>query len=490
MSLSSRASLINSSFSNKPIVGMASTPDGKGYWLVASDGGIFTYGDAGFYGSAGALPLNKPIVGMASTPDGKGYWLVASDGGIFTFGDAGFYGSAGAIPLNKPIVGMASTPDGKGYWLVASDGGIFTYGDAGFYGSAGALPLNKPIVGMASTPDGKGYWLVASDGGIFTYGDAGFYGSAGALPLNKPIVGMASTPDGKGYWLVASDGGIFTYGDAGFYGSAGALPLNKPIVGMASTPDGKGYSMVASDGGIFTYGDAAFYGSGETSSSNHSSRVILPPSNPATNVPPVPNYASPCLANNEATCLSDSIAAINNARASLEGLGPMVLPGDFASMSMDQQLFILINQERQARGLPLVLGLVSQLNSDAAVGANGFIDPIYRNESIPGATGVFGYTTLWSNDYSSPSSIYDWMYNDGLGSSNIDCSSVYSLGCWGHRDSILTTPPPGTSIVMGAASVTNGSFVSQGVLLVYVKGVVSPSAFTYTWDQALASGAS
>ncbi|WP_200891146.1 hypothetical protein, partial [Acidithrix ferrooxidans] len=76
--------------------------------------------------------LNKPIVGMAATPDGKGYWLVASDGGIFTYGDAGFYGSAGAIPLNKPIVGMAATPDGKGYWLVASDGGIFTYGDAAF----------------------------------------------------------------------------------------------------------------------------------------------------------------------------------------------------------------------------------------------------------------------------------------------------------------------------------------------------------------------
>ena len=84
---------------------------------------------------------------MAATPDGEGYWLVASDGGIFNFGDAGFYGSAGAIRLNKPIVGMAATPDGEGYWLVASDGGIFTYGDAGFYGSAGGTPLNEPIVG-------------------------------------------------------------------------------------------------------------------------------------------------------------------------------------------------------------------------------------------------------------------------------------------------------------------------------------------------------
>ena len=89
---------------------------------------------------------------MAATPDGKGYWLVASDGGIFTYGDAAFYGSTGGMTLNQPIVGMAATPDGKGYWLVASDGGIFTYGDAAFYGSTGGMTLNKPIVGMAVAP--------------------------------------------------------------------------------------------------------------------------------------------------------------------------------------------------------------------------------------------------------------------------------------------------------------------------------------------------
>ena len=246
---------------NKPIVGMAATPDGKGYWLVGSDGGVFNEGDAGFYGSSGSIQLNKPIVGMAATADGKGYWLVASDGGIFNYGDAGFYGSAGSIQLNAPIVGMAATADGKGYWLVASDGGIFNYGDAGFDGSAGSLHLNKPVVGMAATADGGGYWLVASDGGIFNYGDAGFDGSAGSLHLNKPIVDMAATSDGKGYWLVASDGGIFNYGDAGFHGSAGSLQLNKPIVGMAATSDGGGYWLGASDGGIFNYGDAVFYGS-------------------------------------------------------------------------------------------------------------------------------------------------------------------------------------------------------------------------------------
>jgi hypothetical protein len=76
---------------------------------VASDGGIFSFGDAAFYGSTGAMALAKPIVGMTATPDGHGYWLVASDGGIFSFGDAAFYGSTGAMALAKPIVGMTPT---------------------------------------------------------------------------------------------------------------------------------------------------------------------------------------------------------------------------------------------------------------------------------------------------------------------------------------------------------------------------------------------
>ena len=231
---------------NKPVVGITQTQDQGGYWLVASDGGVFSYGDAAFHGSAGSLKLNQPVVGMASTPyvpgaggapaspAGLGYWLVAADGGIFNYGDAGFYGSTGGIKLNKPIVGMVPTPDGKGYWLVASDGGVFNYGDAGFFGSASTLKLNAAIVGIAATPDGKGYWLVSADGGVFNFGSAVQYGSAAGLKLNKPVVGISATPDGKGYWLTSADGGIFNYGDAMFLGSAGGIKLNQPVVGMTS----------------------------------------------------------------------------------------------------------------------------------------------------------------------------------------------------------------------------------------------------------------
>ena len=68
---------------------------------------MYAFGDARSLGSTGAL--NQPAVGIAPTPKGGGYWLVARDGGIFAFGDAGFYGSTGNIRLNQPIVGMTSS---------------------------------------------------------------------------------------------------------------------------------------------------------------------------------------------------------------------------------------------------------------------------------------------------------------------------------------------------------------------------------------------
>ncbi len=133
-------------------------------------------------------------------PAGSGYWMAASDGGVFGFGTAGFYGSMGGHPLNAPVVGMAPSLDQGGYWLAATDGGIFSFGDATFFGSMGGKHLNAPVVGIAATPveaatppatptpAGKGYWLVASDGGIFSFGDATFFGSMGGKPLNAPMV--------------------------------------------------------------------------------------------------------------------------------------------------------------------------------------------------------------------------------------------------------------------------------------------------------------
>ncbi len=224
-------------------VGMAATPDSMGYWLAGADGGVFAYGDAGFYGSAGGLRLNQPIVGVAATSTGRGYWLVASDGGVFAYGDAGFYGSAGTLRLNAAVVGIAATPDGKGYWLVASDGGVFAYGDAGFYGSAaGEIPSG--YTGMAVAGGGRGYWLVNGAGQVATFGDAQNFGSAPNNLLGSYVDGIAASPDSGGYWLVGTDGGVFAFGDAPFEGSTGGEQLFSSVVSLAPTHDGRGYWLL------------------------------------------------------------------------------------------------------------------------------------------------------------------------------------------------------------------------------------------------------
>ncbi|HUA94588.1 MAG TPA: hypothetical protein VMB82_03580 [Acidimicrobiales bacterium] len=165
------------------------------------------YGSPSF-GSTSRLHLNKPILGIASTPSGNGYWLVAADGGVFGFGGAAYYGSVPGLGINlsKPIVGIASTPSGNGYWLVAADGGVFGFGGAAFYGSLAAINLHAPIVGITTTHSGMGYWLDSSDGGVFALGDAEFFGSTPASAGS--IVGpLFPTPDQRGYWLSTSSQG-------------------------------------------------------------------------------------------------------------------------------------------------------------------------------------------------------------------------------------------------------------------------------------------
>jgi hypothetical protein len=233
MNMSRNNQRLTGSWTNVPLSDAPTGEIGKGYWMVASDGGVFPFGSAKGYGSTGNIKLTQPMVGMASSPSGQGYWLVAADGGIFPFGDAPGRGSTGNVRLTQPMVGMASSPSGQGYWLVAADGGIFPFGDArGGLGSTGNIKLRSPIVGMKKTASGNGYWLVAADGGIFPFGDAVGYGSAGNLTLTSPVVGMMRSPAG-GYVMAAADGGTFTY-NATSYGTLGGLPLYRPVVGISA----------------------------------------------------------------------------------------------------------------------------------------------------------------------------------------------------------------------------------------------------------------
>ena len=243
------------------VTAAAPLADGTGYVETDRYGDVAVLGAATCYGSLTGVHLDAPVVGIATDRTTGGYWLVASDGGVFAF-NAPFRGSTGDVRLARPIVGMATDPNSNGYYLVASDGGVFAFGEP-FLGSTGGVHLTKPVVGMAVDPAPgryglRGYWLVASDGGVFSF-NAPFYGSTGGVHLTKPVVGMAPLSDGTGYRLFAADGGVFSF-NAPFYGSTGNVALAQPVISGGEDPGTDGYWMFAADGGVFSF-NAPFYGS-------------------------------------------------------------------------------------------------------------------------------------------------------------------------------------------------------------------------------------
>jgi hypothetical protein len=254
-----------------PVTTTPTTTPGHGYWLVGSDGGIFSFGAAQFYGSTGALTLQRPVVGITPTTNDGGYWLVASDGGIFSFGNAGFYGSipgiglapagsASPARLNAPIVGMVPTADGGGYFMVGADGGVFSFGDARFEGSCpGIGGCSGAAVAVVPDASGNGYWLVTATGHVYAFGDAVNYGEPGTQ--STPVTAAVRTSDGAGYWILFANGAVESYGDATNHGDpVGAVGGVNPATAIFTTSDGEGYWVAAANGSVFSYGDAPYDG--------------------------------------------------------------------------------------------------------------------------------------------------------------------------------------------------------------------------------------
>ncbi|HKY77744.1 MAG TPA: hypothetical protein VJS45_16535 [Acidimicrobiia bacterium] len=185
-----------------------------GLYQAGAFGELLTYGDAKYFGDLSHVAIDSPILAVAGTPSGEGYWLMEASGKMHPFGDAADLGSPD-LPDAEYAIALMPTATGKGYWLVSQAGGVYTMGDAGFFGSAaGTLGPDVDIVDLAASPTGKGYWLVDDAGGVRAFGDAAFFGSAASLPPRYPITGVAATSTGRGYWLIDALGGVFAYGDA------------------------------------------------------------------------------------------------------------------------------------------------------------------------------------------------------------------------------------------------------------------------------------
>ena len=195
-------------------------------------------------------------------------------------------------------------------------------------------------------------------------------------------------------------------------------------------------------------------------------------------------YASP-------SCGQAEVANIDSALAS-EGLGPLVWPTALYSLPLGQQEFIVTNEERLERGLLPITGMAATADANALAAAQAAQDP--QGQLLPGAIASFGN---WAEDFGPLGSDFNWMYNDGPGSFNIDCPTSGSPGCWVHRNDILANTsvaplaaPTGYAWVAGAACVTDTSttFLSN-CDLEYVLLPASTLSYDFTWSEALALGA-
>jgi hypothetical protein len=239
----------------------------EGYWLVTAGGHVFGLGSSPSLGGVQATS-SDPAVGVAASPDGRGYFVVTADGAVSAFGDAQSFGDLPSSGVRvSDIVSIVATADGKGYWLLGADGQVYTFGDAQFQGDLLHIPGGKPvyvndIVGMVAAPSGSGYLLIGSDGGVFAFGAVHFYGSLPGLGVHvDDIRGIIPAPGDTGYVLVGADGGAFVFGHgAPFKGSLPGRGITvTDVVGLALTTDGQGYWMAGANGVTYAFGDADQY---------------------------------------------------------------------------------------------------------------------------------------------------------------------------------------------------------------------------------------
>ena len=243
------------------------------------------------------------------------------------------------------------------------------------------------------------------------------------------------------------------------------------------------------------------------------------PSNPTANVvanPPILSSgqcsgtsgsytcANPCVTSSltwpvwtaDQGCTAYVLEAIDNARAA-EGVPAMVLPSNWDSLSIAEQLFVVADLERVDRGYPAYLGMNAALTSEAQSAAAADSDPGVAAGFAVGtdAAGYEGVGGAWSGGgFNVLVADYYWMYADGWGgsaaaTSNVDCTSASDPGCWGHRDELLGSDPgfnPGvglecTTCELGAA----GSVVSGHMSYVDLIELpaATPPTMTFTWAQ-------
>jgi hypothetical protein len=182
-------------------------------------------------------------------------------------------------------------------------------------------------------------------------------------------------------------------------------------------------------------------------------------------------------------CIDSAVRYLDQARASL-GQGPYVLPSNFDALPAEEQAFVLTNLDRVLYGLPPIPGLTAALGLDAARGASTDGDPVASDPDVT------SYTSNWAGGFlNMPYAYGAWMYDDGPGSGNLDCTPADAGGCWGHRHDVLWRFDSPGPLAMGASGGRHSAGRPGYTMLLVEGNSTYKLVYSYTWAEALANGA-
>jgi hypothetical protein len=198
---------------------------------------------------------------------------------------------------------------------------------------------------------------------------------------------------------------------------------------------------------------------------------------------PAPALPPACEAPTSAACMAATVGVLDQARANL-GQPRYSLPADFVSLTPAEQAFVLTNLDRLQYGLAPVPGLTAALSANAMSGVHQDADP------QPAAPNYLAWTANWAGGFTNMPLAYEaWMYDDGPGSANLDCTPSHTTGCWGHRQDVLYRFDTSGPLAMGAARGTDSGGQAGYAMLLFEGDNTYTPAYTYTWAQAVAAGA-
>ena len=279
----------SSTGADRPVVSIAGTPTGEGYWLLDARGAVVARGDATWHGDVAQWLLLGSPTQVVATPSGQGYAIVSTAGPLYSFGDAQVTGWSRPDSPPSPAQAIVMTPTGKGHWLFRRDGRAEEYGDAKFIGIATRTVLKlgkgtfsftmlepgptKVVFNLSGTTatvtqdwsrGAEGYWMLGDDGAVHGFGSAAVAGDEPHLSIDpqRRAVDLEPTPDGAGYWIVDDDGGVYAHGSAWNYGRPDVrfLAPGEIVTSLSATPTGAGYWIFTSRGRVFPAGDAQPFG--------------------------------------------------------------------------------------------------------------------------------------------------------------------------------------------------------------------------------------